>query len=109
MREQDDPGDDLDVNMAILSTFLNTTLQAAVHLGQDYEANLRSVKYHLWNSVAQFFNETGKVISERPEITGVNTIISKNFRGCRQAYCAAKLIRSPTPKPTSSPTQCSVW
>ena len=34
---------------------------------------------------------------------------SKMPRGCRQAYCAAKLIRSPTPKPTSSPTLCSVW
>ena len=30
-------------------------------------------------------------------------------RGCRQAYCAAELIESPTPKPTSSPTLCSVW
>ena len=38
--------DDLDVNMAIRGIFLNTTLQAAVHLGQDYEANLRYVKNH---------------------------------------------------------------
>ena len=30
-------------------------------------------------------------------------------RGCRQAYCAKKLIGSPTPKPTSSPIQCFVW
>ena len=36
--------DDLDVNMAILGIFLNTTLQAVVHLGQDYETNLRYVK-----------------------------------------------------------------
>ena len=28
------------VNMAIWSIFLNATLRAAVHLGQDYEANL---------------------------------------------------------------------
>ena len=38
-REPDDPMDDLDVNMAIWGIFLNTTLQAAVHLGQDCEAN----------------------------------------------------------------------
>ena len=70
-REHDDPMDDLDVNMAIWSIFLNTTLQAAVHLGQDYEANLRYVKNHFWNSVGQSFNETGKLISEQKEITGV--------------------------------------
>ena len=29
-------------------------------------------------------------------------------RGCRQAYCVKRLIRSPTPKPMSSPTLCSV-
>ena len=30
--------------MAIWSIFLNATLRAAVHLGQDYEANLRHAK-----------------------------------------------------------------
>ena len=58
--KHDDPVDDLDVNMAIWGIFLNTTLRAAVHLGQDYEANFRYVKNHLWNSVGQLFNETGK-------------------------------------------------
>ena len=52
-REHDDPMDDLDVNAAIWSIFLTTTLQAAVHLGQDYEVNLRYVKKNLWNSVGQ--------------------------------------------------------
>ena len=69
--------DDLDGNMATWSIFLNTTLQAAVHLGQDYEANLLFVKSHLWNSVGQLFNETGKLISEQTEITGVSTL---NFK-----------------------------
>ena len=50
-REHDDPMNDLEVNMAIWGTFLNATLQAAVHLGQDNETNLRYVKNHLWNSV----------------------------------------------------------
>ena len=68
-RGPDDPMDDLDVNMAIWCIFLNTTLQAAVHLGQDFEANLRYVKNHLWNSVGQLFNETVKLISEQQEIT----------------------------------------
>ena len=70
--------DDLDVNAAIWGIFLNTTLQAAVHLGQDYEANVRYVKNHFWNSVGQLFNETGKLISEQTEITGVTTIEFKD-------------------------------
>ena len=69
--------EDLDVNMAIWGIFLNTTLQAAVHLGQHYEANLRDVKNHLWNGVGQLFRETGKLISDQKEITGVSTI---NFK-----------------------------
>ena len=43
-REHDDRMNDLDVNMAIRSIFLNATLRAAVHLGQDCEVNLRFVK-----------------------------------------------------------------
>ena len=64
-REHDDPLDDLDVNMAILGIFLNATLRAEVHLGQDYEANSRFVKDHIWESVGQLFNEAGKLISEQ--------------------------------------------
>ena len=52
--------EDLDVNAAIWGIFLNTTLRAAVHHGQDYEVNLRFVKSHLWNSVEQLFNENWK-------------------------------------------------
>ena len=57
--------DDLDVKMAIWSIFLNATRRAAVHLGQDYEANLRYVKNNLWNSVGLVFHKTGKLISEQ--------------------------------------------
>ena len=82
---------DLDVNVAIWGIFLNATLRAAVHLGQDYEANLRFVKSHLWNSMGQLFNETGKLSGEQKEITGVrHNLISKILRGCRQAYCCSK-------------------
>ena len=52
-REPDDPMDEMDVNTAIWCIFLNTTLQAAVHLGQDHEANLRYVKNHFATSVGQ--------------------------------------------------------
>ena len=66
--------DDLDVNMAIWGIFLNATLRAAVHLGQDHEANLRQVKNNLWNSVGQLFRESGKLISDQSEITGIRTV-----------------------------------
>ena len=56
-REHDDPMDDLVLNIAIWVLFLNATLRAAVHLGQDYEANLRYVKNHLWNSAKQLFSD----------------------------------------------------
>ena len=52
-REHDDPMNDLDVNMVIWGIFLNATLRAPVHLGQDYEVNLRYVKNNSWNSVGQ--------------------------------------------------------
>ena len=35
---------DLDVNLALWGMFLNTTLRAAVHLGKDYDMNLRFVE-----------------------------------------------------------------
>ena len=54
-REHDDTMDDLDVIWLFWSTVLTATLRAAVHLGQDYEVNLRFVKNHLWNSVGQLF------------------------------------------------------
>ena len=72
-REHDDPMNDLDVNMALWIMYLNTALRAAVHLGQDHDANLHYVKNHPWNSVGQVVNETGKLISEQKEITGVST------------------------------------
>ena len=89
-----DPVEDLDVNAAVWG------------LGQDYEVNLRFVKNHLWNSVEQLFNETGRLIRDQTEIIGV---IPENLHGDRQAHRAAELIRSQMPLPTSSPTQCFVW
>ena len=47
-REHGDPMDDVDVKMAIWCIYLNVTLRAAVHLGQDYEVNSRNVKKNHW-------------------------------------------------------------
>ena len=84
-REHDDPMDALDVNMAIWGIFLNTTLQAAVHLGQDHEANLRFVKNHFWKSVGLLFHETGKLIRDQKEITSEATWMSTSLL-CSKAY-----------------------
>ena len=96
-REHDDPMDDLDVNMAICCIFLNTTLHAAVHLRQDFEANLRFVKNHLWTS-------------EQKEIIGVGTIGFKDA-----TWTSTRLIVQQSlsghqrQKPASFPTLCSEW
>ena len=39
--------DDLDVNTTVWCTFMNVTLHAAVHLGQDYLENLQCTKNQL--------------------------------------------------------------
>ena len=64
-REHDGPVNDLDVDMAIWGIFLSSILRAAVHLGQDHDANLHYVKNHLWNGVGLYFHDTGKLISEQ--------------------------------------------
>ena len=79
-REHDDPMSDLDVNTAIWGIFLNTTLRAAVHLGQDHDANLHYLKINLWNSVGLLFRETGKLLSEQGEITGVSSTVDFKFQ-----------------------------
>ena len=99
----------MDVNMASWSIFLNITLRTAVRLGQDQEANPRYVKNHLWNSVGQFFNESEKPIGEREELTGVSTVKFKDCKWMSTSLLCSGPIKSPTPKPTSSPTLCSVW
>ena len=52
--------EDLNVSAAIWRMFMNTTLQVAVHLGQDFDQNLRFVKNHFWSSLKKLFKETEK-------------------------------------------------
>ena len=54
--------------------FMNTTLQAAVHLGQDCEQNLRSDKNHFWSSLKKLFKETEKLIKNKTDVIGVSMI-----------------------------------
>ena len=71
------PTDDLkviDVNIAIWCIFMSVTFQAAVHLGQDYYQNLRSIRNQPLKSVKQLFRPTEKLIKDQVEITGLSTI-----------------------------------
>ena len=72
------PGDlvkDWDVNAAIWRMFMNATLQAAVYLGQDYDANLRYVKNTLWKTAGQLVRETEKLVRAQTETSGISTIV----------------------------------
>ena len=69
-----DEMEDLNVNATIWRMFMNTTLQAAVHLGQDYDQNLRFVKNHFWSFLKKLFKGTENLINNQTEITGVSMI-----------------------------------
>ena len=73
-RGPQDEMEDLDVNAAICGMFMNTTHQAAVHLGQDYDQNLRFVKNRFWSSLKKLFKETEKLIKDQKEIIGESVI-----------------------------------
>ena len=59
-KQPGDPTEVLNVNLAIWRMFMNTTLRAAVHLGKDYDMNLRFIKNCLWKTTGQLFRGTEK-------------------------------------------------
>ena len=65
-----DPMEDLNAMLAVWGMFMNTTIRAAVHLGKDYDTNLRCVNNHPWESLGQLFCEIKRLISEQSEILG---------------------------------------
>ena len=69
------PGDnmeDLDVNTIIWGMFMSVTLQAAVHLGNEYAENLHSMNNQPKRTLKQFFNATEKLIRDQKEISGIS-------------------------------------
>ena len=65
--------EDLNVNLAIWGMFMNATLQAAVHLGKDYDTNLHHAKNHIWDSLGQLLGEIKRMICELSEILDPKT------------------------------------
>ena len=97
-RQLGDPMNDLDVNLAIWRMFMNTTLRAAVHLGKDYDANLRCVKNHLWKTAGQLFRETEKLVSCQTETTGVNVIDFQDKRWVSTSFLHSRAHQYATAK-----------
>ena len=76
-RRSTDNLDDFDVNTATWGIFMNTTLQAAVHPGQDFSENLGFTKNQLLKSVKQLFQVTEQLIEDQKEISNLTTIDNK--------------------------------
>ena len=88
-RPSDDSLEHLDVNVAIWGVFMNATLKAAVHLGNDHDGNLRHVKNSFWSSTGQLFGRREKLISAQTETLGLSLIDSKDSR-----WISRSLLRS---------------
>ena len=69
----DDLGD-LDVNTAMWCILMSVTLQAAVHLGQDYLQNLRSIRINFRSLWINFFRTTENLIKKQTKTSGLSTI-----------------------------------
>ena len=78
-RSPTDDLNDLDVNTARGCVFMSVTLQAAIHLGQDYTENLQSTKNHPLKSVRQLFQTTERLIRDQAEITRFSRIDWKSL------------------------------
>ena len=63
-KQTGDPMEDLHVNLAIWRMLMNTTLQAAIHLGKDYDTNLHYAMNHICDSLGQLFGEIKRLICE---------------------------------------------
>ena len=105
-----DPMKDLDVNLAIWGKFMNTTLRAAVHLGKDYDTNLRFVKNYLCKTTRQLFREKEKLISGQTETTGICLIDFQDLRSVSTSLLHSRASQCFTAKVyVFSDSVCSVW
>ena len=79
-RPSDDPMEDLNVNAAIWIILMNSTLEAARHLGNDHDVNLRNEKNSFWRSAGQLFRETERLISGQTQTTVMSLVDSQDLR-----------------------------
>ena len=74
-----DDFDDLNVNTAIWGIFMNTTLRAAIHLGQHQTENLLFTKNQHLKSAKQLLQATDMLIKDQTEINALTTIDYKDL------------------------------
>ena len=101
--------EDLDVNVAIWGEFMNATLKAAIHLGNDHDVNLRTVKNYSWRSTGQLFGEIEKLISGQTETTGISLIDSKDLKWISTSLLHSRAYQYANAKIYVFPTRCCVW
>ena len=65
---------DLNVNSLIWGMIMSATMDAAVHLFQNYLENLHSTRNTKENKLKQLFDVSKKLISNPEEISGISTI-----------------------------------
>ena len=74
-RPYGDDMSDIDINAMICGIFISATAKAAVHLGQDYQENLRTTKNTDFEKVKELFDISQKLIlNQNDEIFGISTI-----------------------------------
>ena len=78
--------------------FMNTTLRAAVHLGNDDEANLRYVKNHLWKTAGLLFRETEELVSGQAETAGISVIDFQDIRWTSTSLLHSRAYQHSTAK-----------
>ena len=89
---------------------MNATLRAAVHLGKDYDMNLRYVKNDIWENNGTAFHGNGKADQWSDRNHWHKPDQFPRFEvSTRQAYCTVELINIPLPESMSSPILFSVW
>ena len=64
-RQPDDDMLEIDVNMVISCIFMSATMKAAVHLGQDYEENLRTTRNTDFDKIPNLFDMSWKLIGDQ--------------------------------------------
>ena len=90
--------EDLDVHSVIWRMFMNVTLEAAVHLGNDHLENLRSTQNQPQCTVKQWFDVTRKLVKEQKEIQGISVIDWQQSSWKRTTLLTDRAVRLSTAK-----------
>ena len=108
-RQPGDPMKDLNVSLAIWGLFMNATLRAAVHIGKDYDMNLRRVQNYLWKTTGHLFRGTEKLISGQTETADISLINFQDLRWVSTSLLHSRAYQYSIAKVYVLSTLCSAW